>query len=868
MSNLSKLQNGPVPDDIKKILNYYDRENVERGKVLRKRMKNIIKSKRVQNETGYASIDDKLDEQRKYNDIAMRMRLNQFLNQDPTNRSRGLNIPIYYPDQEADRIKLREEEESYRNLISKYFDRPPQSILPVLNNMNMPNLGFNTPNVQTHNIPSSSIQTNQGINTLPTPQNATIQTNPLLNQGHTVPTLSNTSSNNTPSQTNQQDLVNAINTPLPFNSDDLIDSLANNPTFMNSFRNYLNNMRNASQSNQSPINPQQNAINSLANNPTFMNAFQNYLNNMRNASQTNQGSTISNRPPKPTTSLPPIPGQNQGLSLDQSEIDFMNIIHNNLLTNPSTVDITEIDFLRGFQNGHNNGTYNLTQQQLQQITDDIQLYNNYINRPPTTIPNRPPMPTTSLPPIPGQNQPSTSGGPPPPPPPPPQINQQPTQGQQQTGQQQPTSSQGIQNLLASIQNPTGSKKTFKTHVPKSTTTNVSTTPQTTANPLATSMLNTINNLMPQTSSSSAGNTITQPISYDSAQRTTIADLDGDMNYSDPVNVNNVINYNSIVDQFNDGNLILTPDEITQMNDIYNYLLTADAQVPSGTQVIQPDIQQATQNIQTYFNQQLQNQISHLQPQNPTVNRLAMPMTPGERGILNNALYNLATNNTISRSQQLGPLENVINTYNSGMFNASPQEIQTMNDIYNHLQTQNPIIGFGLEDSPEPLYVEYEKPKAFYHGRGYKINEDGMFGDLSIDMDKLENNLRLEAYKGKKKVISRKIDQDTYDILTKRYNSKKQYSPKAVEVLNKLVELSDINPHKLKNKKKLVNSEKIGGKVMLASPDELVLKLSALIKKKKLTSNDKNMLSEIADKLLELDAIDEDEHKKIFRKYID
>jgi len=167
------------------------------------------------------------------------------------------------------------------------------------------------------------------------------------------------------------------------------------------------------------------------------------------------------------------------------------------------------------------------------------------------------------------------------------------------------------------------------------------------------------------------------------------------------------------------------------------------------------------------------------------------------------------------------------------------------------------------------YVEYEKPKAeLNNGKGlktYKI-KDGMFGDLSIDVDKLENNLKLEAFKGNKKVLSRKVDQDTYDILTKRYNSKKQYSQKAVETLNKLVELSDISPYKLQNKAKLVNSEKIN--VVLASPDELVSKFGVLIKKKKKNDSDKNMISEIADKLLELEILSDEEHKKIFSKYID
>ena len=57
---------------------------------------------------------------------------------------------------------------------------------------------------------------------------------------------------------------------------------------------------------------------------------------------------------------------------------------------------------------------------------------------------------------------------------------------------------------------------------------------------------------------------------------------------------------------------------------------------------------------------------------------------------------------------------------------------------------------------------------------YKLTSDGMFGNLWIDQEKL-NDFKLEAYKDDKKVLSRKANRDLIDLLTKRYNSKKQYS---------------------------------------------------------------------------------------------
>ena len=54
---------------------------------------------------------------------------------------------------------------------------------------------------------------------------------------------------------------------------------------------------------------------------------------------------------------------------------------------------------------------------------------------------------------------------------------------------------------------------------------------------------------------------------------------------------------------------------------------------------------------------------------------------------------------------------------------------------------------------------------------YKLTSDGMFGNLWIDQEKL-NDFKLEACKDDKKALSRKANQDLVDLLTKRYNSKK------------------------------------------------------------------------------------------------
>ena len=74
----------------------------------------------------------------------------------------------------------------------------------------------------------------------------------------------------------------------------------------------------------------------------------------------------------------------------------------------------------------------------------------------------------------------------------------------------------------------------------------------------------------------------------------------------------------------------------------------------------------------------------------------------------------------------------------------------------------------------------------------------MFGNLWIDQEEL-NNFKLEAYKDDKKVLSRKADRDLIELLTKRYNTKEQYSPQPLEIFAKLIYLSGlpINARSLK-----------------------------------------------------------------------
>ena len=79
---------------------------------------------------------------------------------------------------------------------------------------------------------------------------------------------------------------------------------------------------------------------------------------------------------------------------------------------------------------------------------------------------------------------------------------------------------------------------------------------------------------------------------------------------------------------------------------------------------------------------------------------------------------------------------------------------------------------------------------------YKINPNtGVYGDVTIDMPKLYGQLKLIAHKDGKKVYDKQVDFDTLDLLTKRFNSKKKYSPLSKMVFDELNRISDIPIHR-------------------------------------------------------------------------
>ena len=107
---------------------------------------------------------------------------------------------------------------------------------------------------------------------------------------------------------------------------------------------------------------------------------------------------------------------------------------------------------------------------------------------------------------------------------------------------------------------------------------------------------------------------------------------------------------------------------------------------------------------------------------------------------------------------------------------------------------------------------------------YKINpQTGVYGNVNIDVPKLYDQLKLIAHKDGRKVYEKQVDFETLDLLTKRFNSKKKYSPLSKMVFDELNRISDIPIHRTSNKYKKIGS----GVVYYNNPADLLDRLELL-----------------------------------------
>ena len=148
---------------------------------------------------------------------------------------------------------------------------------------------------------------------------------------------------------------------------------------------------------------------------------------------------------------------------------------------------------------------------------------------------------------------------------------------------------------------------------------------------------------------------------------------------------------------------------------------------------------------------------------------------------------------------------------------------------------------------------------------YKI-QNNQYGGLLIDVPKLMNEMKINAYRGGQLVYAGDADKSLINLLTKRFNPRNQYSMNAVKIFNDLNMLSNIPKHKSSGKSRMVGS----GAIYYKDPNELADRLKILIGSMAAGNNSpvlKNDISQINDELLKIGAIDKQMHEKLFNKYL-
>ena len=166
----------------------------------------------------------------------------------------------------------------------------------------------------------------------------------------------------------------------------------------------------------------------------------------------------------------------------------------------------------------------------------------------------------------------------------------------------------------------------------------------------------------------------------------------------------------------------------------------------------------------------------------------------------------------------------------------------------------------IPEGKKTIGTGYTQPKR----NAYKISSGGQYGNLTIDVPKLMGQLHLVAKKDGNKVLDKKIDFDTIDLLTKRFNSKKKYSDLSKMVFNELNKLSEIPIHRTSKK-----FSKLGSGVVYYNDTNDLIDRMELLGGSILAGNDgaKSKFSEIVHKLHQLGKIDNGKLNDLLQLYV-
>ena len=157
--------------------------------------------------------------------------------------------------------------------------------------------------------------------------------------------------------------------------------------------------------------------------------------------------------------------------------------------------------------------------------------------------------------------------------------------------------------------------------------------------------------------------------------------------------------------------------------------------------------------------------------------------------------------------------------------------------------------------------KYKQPKR----NAYKISGSA-YGNLSVDVPKLKNEMKLNVFRGGKIIYQADADKSLVDLLTKRFNPRSSYSLNAVKIFNDLNLLANLPRHPSSGKSKLLGS----GVVYYNDPNELAERMKILVGSMAAGNNSpviKNDLAMINDEFLKIGAIDKQIHEKFYKKYL-
>ena len=149
---------------------------------------------------------------------------------------------------------------------------------------------------------------------------------------------------------------------------------------------------------------------------------------------------------------------------------------------------------------------------------------------------------------------------------------------------------------------------------------------------------------------------------------------------------------------------------------------------------------------------------------------------------------------------------------------------------------------------------------------YKISQRGQYGGLVIDLPKLQGHLKVVAHKNGQKVYDKQADFDTLDLLTKRFNSKKNYSELARSVFSDLNRLSKIPIHRTSKKYSKLGS----GVVYYNNPKDLLSRLELLGGSMSAGNNSSDVREEfvkIVHRLNKLNVINNKQVNDLIKEYL-